>query len=241
MIALLYREDLKDVGIRLMRMLNAEELSCSRQPDITVIVGGDGTLLNALHRYPCVVDSLVVHVGSGNVNFYRSVRIGEMPLEEIAERISAEDFNVVEFSTIDAGHCLAVNEVVARSIDRRLLAFKISSGSLSLSGRADGVIISTPQGSTGYILSTFGPVVDYRIPAFVISFIAPYTLYLRPLVVPQEPVLVETLQDAEISCDGYDERRSRRFVVKLGKRKLRLAVFGEYDYHKRVLNRLLAQ
>jgi NAD+ kinase len=241
-IALAYRSDLADFAAKLKSLLGASELDCSAgRPDVTVVVGGDGTLLEAIHRHPCVLDSLVVHVGGGRINFYRTTRIGEASLEEVARRVLSRDLNVVELPTIDAGGCTAVNEVVIRNADyRKLLSFRITASAPIIGGRADGIIVSTPQGSAGYAVSTWGPVVDYRLEAFVISFIAPYTLYLRPLVVPQEPLEISTAQEAELTCDGYGGLRGRSFTIKKGARRLRLAVFGEYDYYDRVLSRLLS-
>ncbi|MEL9990987.1 MAG: NAD(+)/NADH kinase [Thermoproteus sp.] len=241
MISIAYRVDLADVANKLKSLLGASDVDCSKRPDVTVVVGGDGTLLETIHRYPCVLDSLVVHIGGGRINFYRSVRIGEMKLEEIAKRVLSSEFNVVELPTIDAG-CTAVNEVVIRNVDyRKLLSFKIVGGTQIVSGRADGVIVATPQGSTGYAISTWGPIVDYRLAAFVISFLAPYTLHLRPLVVPQEPLEVLTAQEAELTCDGYDVQRGRSFHIRRGGRNLKLVVFGEYDFYERVSARLLSQ
>lgn len=241
MIAIAYRNDLADFASKLKSLIGAAELNCADKPDVTVVVGGDGTFLETIHKHPCVLDSLLVHVGGGRINFYRSARIGEMPMEEMAKRILSRDFDVVELPVIDAGGCIAVNEVVIRNVDyKKLLAFKITGSSPIISGRADGVIISTPQGSSGYAISTWGPVVDYRLEAFVISFIAPYTLYLRSIVVPQEPLEVTTSQEAELTCDGYGGLRGRSFVVRKSAKKLKLAVFGEYDYYERVLSRLLS-
>jgi len=241
-IAVVYRGDLADIAKRLRSLLGASELDCSAdRPDLTVVVGGDGTLLEAIHKHPCVLDSLVVHIGGGRINFYRTTRIGEMALEEVARRVLARDMNVVELPTIDAGGCTAVNEVVIRNVDyRKLLSFRITGAAPIISGRADGVIVSTPQGSPGYAVSAWGPVVDYRLEAFVISFIVPYTLYLRPLVVPQEPLEISTAQEAELTCDGYGGLRGRSFSIRRGARRLRLAIFGEYDYYDRVLSRLLS-
>jgi len=105
-------------------------------------------------------------------------------------------------------------------------------------GRADGVIISTPHGSSGYVVSTFGPVVDYRAEAVVISFIAPYTLFLRPIVLVSSQVVVETAEDAVLVCDGRETRQGRSFLVRRGGRKLKLAVFGEFQFLHRVMERL---
>ncbi|MFB6490669.1 MAG: NAD(+)/NADH kinase [Thermoproteus sp. AZ2] len=241
MISIVYRPDLEAYAKRLSALIGAEPLSCSKRPDLTVVVGGDGTLLSAIHTHPCVLDSVVLHVGGGKINFFSAIRVGEAPLEEIARRITSGDFRVIELPTIDAG-CTAVNEVVVRNADyKKLLSFKLYGDSLSIDGRADGVIISTPQGSTGYALSAMAPIVDFRINAFIIAFIAPFTLYLRPLIVPPGELWVEAFQDAVLVCDGYEELRDRKFLIRPGARRLKMAVFGDFDYGERVAARLIAR
>ena len=105
-------------------------------------------------------------------------------------------------------------------------------------GRADGVIVSTPHGTSGYVVSTFGPIVDYRADVVVVSFIAPYTLFLRPLVLSSKYVEVETSEEAVALCDGRDGEEGRRFVIRRGDKTLRLAVFGEFNFLHRVMERL---
>ncbi|WP_052883193.1 NAD(+)/NADH kinase [Thermoproteus tenax] len=241
MIAITYRADLADAARKLKSLLNASELDCSNKPEKVVVLGGDGTLLETIHRYPCVLDSLVFHIGGGRINFYRTVRVGEMSFEEIAKRIAAENYNIIDFSLINTKKCFALNEIIIRNLNyKKLLMFKISSNSFSISGRADGVVIATPHGSTGYAVSAGGPIVDVKLDALIISFIAPYTLYLRPLVVPPETIEITTYNDAELSCDGYEEEHGREFVVNKSDRRLHLAVFGEFDYYERVSQRLIS-
>ncbi|MEZ0319828.1 MAG: NAD(+)/NADH kinase [Pyrobaculum sp.] len=236
--AVFYRPDLRHVAEVAMRKYGAVELSCSQRFTHVFILGGDGTLLEAARRYPCVLDSVVVHLGMGRVNFYRSADIS-IPLEEAVSRVSRGEYKVVELSTLRLGNCIAVNEI---SIFRRelgkLLSFRVATAEGQVVGRADGVLVSTPHGTSGYVASTFGPVVDYRLDAVVVSFIAPYTLFLRPLVLSSKYVEVEAAEDAVALCDGRGGEEGRRFVIGRGDKTLKLAVFGEFNFLSRVMERL---
>jgi NAD+ kinase len=236
--AVYYRPDLRPLAEEFKSRYGAVDLTCRGELSHVFILGGDGTLLEALRRFPCVLDSVVVHLGMGRVNFYRSAEF-IIPVEEAVEKIRRGEYRVLEFSTLEHDGCSALNEIsIYRREPGRLLSFRMRTDEGEVVGRADGVIISTPHGSSGYVVSTFGPVVDYRAEAVVISFIAPYTLFLRPIVLVSSQVAVETAEDAVLVCDGRETRRGRSFLVRRGGRKLKLAVFGEFQFLHRVMERL---
>ena len=236
--AVFYRPDLSELAEAVKREFNAVDLSCSVGFSHVLILGGDGTLLEAIRRFPCIFDSVVVHLGLGKVNFYRSAEV-PMPPREAIVRIISNDYRVVDLATLEAGGCTALNEVsFFRREHGRLLSFKILTEEGEIAGRADGVIVSTPHGTSGYVVSTYGPIVDYRADVVVISFIAPFTLFLRPLVLSSRRIEVETGEEAVMACDGKESGVGRRFVVERGKRRLRLAVFGEFNFLNRVMARL---
>ena len=87
MFAVFYRPDLRHVAEAAMRKYGAVELDCSRRLTHVFILGGDGTLLEAVRSHPCVLDSVVVHLGMGRVNFYRSADFS-IPLDEAVGRVS---------------------------------------------------------------------------------------------------------------------------------------------------------
>jgi NAD+ kinase len=236
--AVYYRTDLRPLAEEFKSRYGAVDLTCGDELSHVFILGGDGTLLEALRRFPCVLDSVVVHLGMGRVNFYRSAEF-TIPVEEAVAKIRRGEYRVLEFSTLEHDGCRALNEIsIYRGEPGRLLSFRVRIDEGEVVGRADGVIISTPHGSSGYVVSTFGPVVDYRAEAVVISFIAPYTLFLRPIVLVSSQVAVETAEDALLVCDGRETRRGRSFLVRRGGRKLKLAVFGEFQFLHRVMERL---
>lgn len=238
MFAVYYRPDLRPLAEEFKSRYGAVDLTCGGELSHVFILGGDGTLLEALRRFPCVLDSVVVHLGMGRVNFYRSAEF-TIPVEEAVEKIRQGEYRVLEFSTLEHDGCRALNEIsIYRREPGRLLSFRLRIDEGEVVGRADGVIISTPHGSSGYVVSTFGPVVDYRAEAVVISFIAPYTLFLRPIVLVSSQVVVETAEDALLVCDGRETRQGRSFLVRRGGRKLKLAVFGEFQFLHRVMERL---
>jgi NAD+ kinase len=236
--AVYYRPDLRPLAEEFKSRYGAVDLTCGGELSHVFILGGDGTLLEALRRFPCVLDSVVVHLGMGRVNFYRSAEF-TIPVEEAVAKIRRGEYRVLEFSTLEHDGCRALNEIsIYRREPGRLLSFRMRIDEGEVVGRADGVIISTPHGSSGYVVSTFGPVVDYRAEAVVISFIAPYTLFLRPIVLVSSQVVVETAEDAVLVCDGRETRQGRSFLVRRGGRKLKLAVFGEFQFLHRVMERL---
>lgn len=232
------RPDLSDIAAFLKKNFEMADFHCGGAFSHVFIVGGDGTLLEAVRRFPCIFDTVVVHLGLGRVNFYRSAP-PNLSHREVVEKIKRGDYGVVEFSTLETSSCVVINEVaIYRREPGRLMNFRVLTDEGEMAGRADGVIVSTPQGTTGYVASTFGPVVDYRSDVVVVSFIAPYTSFLRPLVLTAGRVSIQTVEDAVLVCDGKVTSTGRYFEVKKGGRRLRLAVVGSFNYLNRVLERL---
>ncbi|AFA40609.1 putative sugar kinase [Pyrobaculum oguniense TE7] len=236
--AVYYRPDLREAALEFKKKYNAVELRCNDKFTHVFVFGGDGTLLEAIRRYPCVLDSVVVHLGLGRINFYRSTQLA-IPVDDAVRRILENKYNVLELSTLDAGGCIVLNEIsVYRREPGRMLNFAIRTDEGEVVGRADGIIVSTPHGTSGYVVSTFGPVVDYRADVIVVSFVAPYTLYLRPLVLASRSVEIETNEEAVLVCDGRAASTGRYFKIYKGQRRLRLAMFGEFQFLDRVAERL---
>ncbi len=156
--------------------------------DLVVVLGGDGTMLRALARQ-LGTGVPVVGVNFGRVGFLSAMRRDE--LEVGLARVFAGEYEVVRLPTIEvvaAGRrYVAVNDVVATSgALGRMVELEWAVGGEPL-GRVpcDGVICSTPSGSTAYNLSNGGPVLMWGIDAMALTFVAPHSLHARPLVVPR--------------------------------------------------------
>ena len=157
-------------------------------PDLIVALGGDGTMLRAL-RGCLAAPAPVFGVNFGRVGFLTSIRGSE--LDQGLARVFAGDFKVVELCTLavrfDDGPEVAVNDVVVTSSQPgRMVELEWEIGGEALGRQpCDGLICSTPTGSTAYNLSSGGPVLMWGLDAMAITFVAPHSLQARPLVVPR--------------------------------------------------------
>jgi len=168
--------------------------------DLVVVLGGDGTMLRALRR-TLGTGTPVVGVNFGAVGFLTSIKAEA--LEDGLKRVFAGDYVIAELPTLDieagADRHVAVNDIViASSVIGRMIELAWAVGGEDLGVvPCDGVLCSTPSGSTGYNLSNGGPVLVWGLDAQVVTFIAPHSLHARPLVVPRS-------RDVEIENRTFD-------------------------------------
>lgn len=157
-------------------------------PDLAVVLGGDGTMLRALKRF-LGAGVPVVGVNYGRVGFLASM--GKEDLEAGLARVFDGRFEVVELPTLEvevAGERHpAVNDVVVHSgVLGRMVELRWSiAGEDMGTVPCDALIASTPSGSTAYNLSGGGPVLVWGLDAMAVTFVAPHSLHVRPLVVPR--------------------------------------------------------
>lgn len=156
--------------------------------DLAVVLGGDGTMLRGLTRF-LGTGVPVIGVNFGRVGFLTSIE--RQDLETGLARVFAGDFQVVELPTLDvevgAERRFALNDVVVTSaVVGRMIQLEWAVGGEGL-GRlgCDGLVCSTPPGSTGYNFSNGGPVLVWGMDAMAVTFVAPHALDARPLVIPR--------------------------------------------------------
>ena len=156
--------------------------------DIVVVLGGDGTMLRALGRF---LDAgvPVIGVNFGRVGFLASIRPED--LSHDLGRVFGGEYVTVELPTLrvrlDGKGYVAVNDVVVTSstLGKMVeLGWAIGGEDLGMVP-CDGMICSTPSGSTAYNLSNGGPVLVRGLDAMAVTFIAPHSLHARPFVVPR--------------------------------------------------------
>jgi NAD+ kinase len=156
--------------------------------DIVVALGGDGTILRMLAAL-LGTNVPVIGVNFGRVGFLASIRPED--LDRDLERVFAGEYVTVELPTLevrlDGERHVAVNDVVVTSsILGRMVELGWAVGGEDLGiVPCDGMICSTPSGSTAYNLSNGGPVLVRGLDAMAVTFIAPHSLHARPFVVPR--------------------------------------------------------
>ena len=211
--------------------------------ELTVVLGGDGTMLRALRR-SLDTGKPVLGVNFGTVGFLTSIPGAE--LESGLRRVFAGEYEVVELPTLEAELAgtthIAVNDVVvASSIIGRMIELGWEVGGEDLGAvPCDGVICSGPSGSTAYNLSNGGPVLVWGLDALAVTFIAPHSLHARPLVVPRSrDVAIESrTEDVPVAVllDGHrvsELGAGARVLVRLGRKSSLLALLPEATFFRR--------
>jgi NAD+ kinase len=174
------------------------------QPDLCLVLGGDGTILQALRTY-AGSGVPVFGVNFGTVGFLAAVERDD--LEPGLERAFSGEFETLTLPglrvKVDDPHPVALNDV---SFIRRPHG-RVAELSYRLGGqevghvRCDGLVAATPVGSTGYNLANQGPILAWGVEGYVVSFIAPHTLTARPLVVAPDDVLCVVNQEGREPVD----------------------------------------
>jgi NAD+ kinase len=160
--------------------------------DFAVVFGGDGTVLQAARKLaPSGVPILGINTGKlGFLTETTSAEAVEVLSQMLEGRTTIAERMMLQCELRRGGHSvtrsLAMNDVVvSRTALSRLIAVDLLvSGELVTTYRADGLIVSTPVGSTAHSLSAGGPIVFPELEAFVVCPICPHTLSNRPLVLP---------------------------------------------------------
>jgi NAD+ kinase len=219
--------------------------------DLAVALGGDGTMLRALHRF-LGAGVPVIGVNFGRIGFLTSMSADG--LEAGLARAFAGDYKVVELATIAAsvGGRLheAVNDVVATSsTPGRMVELGAALAGESLGVTAcDGMICSTPSGSTAYNLSSGGPVIMRGLDAMAVTYVAPHSLHIRTLVVPPGLGMEVTNRTPDVSVtvlvDGQrvaELAPGQALSVDVGADKALLALLPEVTFFSRYRDVFLEQ
>lgn len=162
--------------------------------DIIVTYGGDGTLLEAVGIRPTPTTP-IVGINCGRLG-YLTVDNGD-GIEELFERINRRDIAFEQRSMLQASvngvekdSYLALNEIAIHRHGATMITIEATvNDKLIANYHGDGLVVSTPTGSTAYSLSAGGPVVDPMCRCFVLSPLAPHNLTMRPVVVPDNSTL----------------------------------------------------
>ncbi len=172
---------------------SAARSSLGTRSDLLITFGGDGTLLSVARHAPDHVPILGVNMGT--LGFLTEVRLEEFPA--VLERVLAGDYVVEPRVTFDAtvqGPKRAANQyrvlndvTINKSALARIIEMRVTvAGQFVSTFRGDGLVVSTPTGSTAYNLSAGGPIVYPTMGAVIITPICPHMLTNRPLVLPDE-------------------------------------------------------
>lgn len=212
--------------------------------DLIVVLGGDGTLLS-MARAVGDLGVPILGVNLGDLGFLTATTLDEMlPAVEaaLAGQMAVDERMMLTARLSRNGQSLgewsALNDVVImKSAMSRIVSLSVSAeGRYATAYRADGLIVSTPTGSTAYGLSAGGPIVFPAMDAMVLTPIASHTLTNRPIVLPAShrvEVTLTTDQEVMVTVDGQvgmPLRQGDVVAVAKAAARLRLLHFPEKDF-----------
>ena len=230
--------------------LAVKQNQISQRADLVIVMGGDGTMLSVA-RSLIETDVPLIGINRGRFGFLTDLRAEEM-LDEI-DRILAGEYQqesrmmlstevIRQHQTVFS--CDALNDVVIKS-DLRLIELEVHiNQKFVYRQRSDGLIISTPTGTTAYALSAGGPILHPNLDAIALVPICPHTLTNRPITVPSESVVevkLVQLNGAQISVDGQSQAALMLddvIRIKRAPRSVTLLHPKEYCYFEMLRNKL---
>jgi NAD+ kinase len=234
--------DAPDRVRRLAKRLGVEVVD-DHTADLIVVLGGDGTMLRALHE-GLASETPCLGVNFGRVGFLTS--IDSTKLESGLERAWGGDYEELRLPTIDgddgSGVSTGINDIVLSSalIGRMAMLEWCVDGNVLGDLGCDGAILATSTGSTAYNLSVGGPVLAWGLDGFVVSFVSPHSLHARPMVLGR-PHTVEMRNlsvdvPVQVIVDGHIAgmiNPGGRFEVRLGDSFAHLARLTDTSFFTR--------
>ncbi|MBP7225750.1 MAG: NAD(+)/NADH kinase [Aliarcobacter sp.] len=219
---------------------------CQRA-DFLISVGGDGTLLSVV-RKSFKYDKPVLGINLGTLGFLTDISMHQLPnfIKDLKNNIYKIDGRMMIEGSVNLNKFVAFNDIVIsrKSISSMIkIAAKID-GKHFNSYFGDGVIISTPTGSTAYNLSVGGPIVYPLTEAFIVTPVAPHSLTQRPLVMPADFEIefkITDNQGAVVIVDGqdiYEVEQNQSIKIKSAPKKAKMIHRVQRNYFE-VLNEKL--
>ena len=200
--------------------LKIPALSCKQlgeKNDLIIVIGGDGSLLSAA-RMAVAVDTPIIGINRGRLGFLTDILPQDLEshLGAVLKGNYKEEFRfLLQAKVYSQKECLfegtALNDVVlGRGNERHLIEFDVFVNKQLISHyRSDGLIISTPTGSTAYSLSAGGPIMHPTLNAMVLVPMFPHSLSSRPLVIDADSevelyISPHNEYELRVSCDGHE-------------------------------------
>jgi NAD+ kinase len=229
----------------------SNELLC-RKSDLIVSIGGDGTMLATAYQAH-YYDKPVFGVNFGKLGFLAEANINQ--LDYFIEELKNNRIKIVERMVIK-GECIgrkmeklyAINDIVIeKGAWPKMIEISISVGKeLVTTFAADGLIVATPIGSTGYSISVGGPIVSPKTDVITLSPISPHSLTVRPLVLPSnEEITINAdslYKEVQVNCDGqrvFAFPPPLKIKISKSSRPLKLVHTSITNYFETLRNKLL--
>ena len=210
--------------------------------DFVFVIGGDGTILKAA-RFYAKTSTPIFGINMGRLGFLS--QSCEETIADSVDRILKGQYHIEERIMLQSGDKIALNDFVVKGTTTgRTSRFSLKlNGELVCDYLADGIIVTTPTGSTAYGLSAGGPVISPELNAFVIVPICPHTLTARPIVIPDNEIVTicsdKDLTNYVVSTDGQEFYEfAKEIEIKKSEYTAKLALLDGAEFYSILRNKL---
>lgn len=248
-----FAENIAEFSSRAIPAENIYNNEVGSQPEESVMVcyGGDGTLLEGVHRLNGA-DIPVVGINGGHLGFLALAP--RENIKEVFDGIAAGELNLEQRNMLCVEGEIegkkelfyALNEVSIQRLGATMISIEASiDGNKVSTYNGDGVIISTPTGSTAYSLSAGGPIVAPSCRSFLLTPLAPHNLTMRPIVMPDSSIVSLRINtrnnEALISADNrtFKIANDTFLTIKKAERYIRLAVPHNISFFDSLRNKMM--
>jgi NAD+ kinase len=234
----------------------SEQLDSWRdQMGLIIVVGGDGTILRVARDMACW-DIPILGINLGHRGFLAEIEVEQM--ERFLQYIVAERYGYQERMMIEAqlkrgseemGSYMSLNDIViSRGPFSRIVKVEAYVNEDYMeSYYGDGLIVSTPTGSTGYSLSAGGPIVNPSMELFVVTPICPHSLYNRSLIVNGADSMRLSIDSRQVevmlTVDGqvrFALQDDDQIIIRKAVQKVKLVCFDDYSFYRSLQQKLKA-
>ena len=245
-----FAENIKELTSRIIapEFIYDNEVGAQAEEAVMVCYGGDGTLLEGVQRLNGV-DIPVIGINGGHLGF-----LALAPRENIKEvfegiadgNLNLEQRDMLCIEGLGQEKLYALNEVSIQRLGASMISIEATiDGNSVATYNGDGVIISTPTGSTAYSLSAGGPILAPSCHSFLLTPLAPHNLSMRPIVMPDTTLVALRIKtrnnEASLSVDSHTFKVGDGAVltIKKAKRYIHLAVPHNISFFDSLRNKMM--
>ena len=252
------KKDIFDFAIKIIKYLSekncdtvtSKKFCCDKNNkdkkiDYVLALGGDGTLLSCSRRY-AKFNKPIMGINLGHLGYLTSAEKSNafFALDNLlSENYRIEKRTMLQTENINQ-KITALNDIcIKSSLVSRLISFDLFiNNNLIDKYKADGIIISTPTGSTAYNLSAGGPIIKPTLPVFVLTPICAHTLYSRPILISDSDsikILLDKHSYAQIILDGQKTIKApKKIKIKKSDLQTKIIKTGSVDFYDIVRKKL---
>lgn len=219
---------------------------------LNLVIGGDGTFLKAVHDTN-FTDIPFIGINTGHLGFYQEIEVNE--IESFAKALKNGSYFTEELTVLDSNvnrnHVSCLNEVVVKSDRNQIVRLKVFIDGIFVENfQGDGLIISTPHGSTAYNLSAGGAILHQSLKGFELTPIAPIYSNINkslksPIVLPENAIvdILVSRRDNYHTVFIFDgkEHQSKdyKISIKVSNKTIKKLILDNNHYWTNIKNKLL--